>query len=342
MRDAFDLAQSDALLPQEWSKRAEDVGRAKSQTNVAMLGTALLARATDGDVDVMALKASSGPLAYSARGLCHGVLVPLSVELRFSLGRTGREPLNNQPFFGNDRLDRVERPKYPEEFALLADIVREAGALSQDQAFLALAAFLRCRVALAAEAAPLSITPPSDLRLGRLLAGATAFVREDAEGGRRAQALTAAVYDLGHSAVEMRRVNDPSRGRPGDVVVKSAGRLILSVEVRSKAVSATEVQRFAEDCSSAGILQCVMVALAPGQEPFAGNLFWPSAWDDWGVVVDVVTSVEALLLPALRASDDPLEDTLAKLYRRVQERLVEIEAQPSTVERWRQLTTDPR
>jgi hypothetical protein len=37
--------------------------------------------------------------------LCHSVLVPLSAELGFSLGVTGREPLNNQPYFRMTRLD---------------------------------------------------------------------------------------------------------------------------------------------------------------------------------------------------------------------------------------------
>jgi hypothetical protein len=37
--------------------------------------------------------------AFSARALAENVLVPLSAELGISLGVTGRQPLNNQPYF---------------------------------------------------------------------------------------------------------------------------------------------------------------------------------------------------------------------------------------------------
>ena len=34
--------------------------------------------------------------------------MPASVEFGFDLGATGREPLNNQPFFRYDRIDQME------------------------------------------------------------------------------------------------------------------------------------------------------------------------------------------------------------------------------------------
>lgn len=56
-------------------------------------------------MDVFAVKVGAeGEGAYSARGLGHGVLVPLAAELGINLGVTGREPLNNQPYF---RIKRV-------------------------------------------------------------------------------------------------------------------------------------------------------------------------------------------------------------------------------------------
>jgi hypothetical protein len=42
--------------------------------------------------------------AYSARTLCHTVLVPLAAELGFNIGVTGREPLNNKPYLRMTRL----------------------------------------------------------------------------------------------------------------------------------------------------------------------------------------------------------------------------------------------
>ncbi len=46
-----------------------------------------------------------GQLLKTARGLAHGVLVPHAPHLDINLGVTGREPLNNQPYF---RIKRVE------------------------------------------------------------------------------------------------------------------------------------------------------------------------------------------------------------------------------------------
>ena len=40
----------------------------------------------------------------SADSGCHSVLVPAAAELGISLGVTGREPLNNQPYFRMTRL----------------------------------------------------------------------------------------------------------------------------------------------------------------------------------------------------------------------------------------------
>jgi hypothetical protein len=79
-------------------------------TYIAMLGTAMLAKALDPGVNLFWIKPTHVPpadkrRAYSARTLCHAVLVPLSAEYGFSLGVNGREPLNNQPFFRMERLD---------------------------------------------------------------------------------------------------------------------------------------------------------------------------------------------------------------------------------------------
>src|SRR5690606_27642933 len=70
------------------------------RTHIAFVGTAILAKATNRNVDPFSIKAtSSRPGAYSARGLGHGALVPKAAELGIDLGTRGREPLNNQPYF---------------------------------------------------------------------------------------------------------------------------------------------------------------------------------------------------------------------------------------------------
>lgn len=67
---ALALARSDAMLPADWVERARKVGQSPSKTFIAMLGTALLAKATDSRVDPFALKTRKHRSAYSARSLC--------------------------------------------------------------------------------------------------------------------------------------------------------------------------------------------------------------------------------------------------------------------------------
>lgn len=57
------------------------------------------------EIDPFSVKAGDGlDEKYSARSLCQNVLVPNATELSVDLSVTGKEPLNNQPYF---RIDRV-------------------------------------------------------------------------------------------------------------------------------------------------------------------------------------------------------------------------------------------
>lgn len=74
-------------------------------THVAFFAAAVLAKAVDHRVDPRALRPSKeNPRSYNARQLCQKVLAPLAVELEFSLGVSGSDPLANQPYFRMLRL----------------------------------------------------------------------------------------------------------------------------------------------------------------------------------------------------------------------------------------------
>src|SRR5580658_10419921 len=97
----------DAAWTQKVEKLSQLCEEGVSKTHIAFLGTEMLAKAMDRRVDLFAIKpdhAPDNPNAFSARTLCHTVLVPLSAELGVSIGVTGREPLNNQPYFRMTRL----------------------------------------------------------------------------------------------------------------------------------------------------------------------------------------------------------------------------------------------
>lgn len=82
---------------------ASELAETSNRTFIAAIGTALLARATDLQVDPRALKVKGGAAgSYSARSLAKDVLAPEAMILGVDLGVYGREPLNNQPFFRYD------------------------------------------------------------------------------------------------------------------------------------------------------------------------------------------------------------------------------------------------
>ena len=101
-------ASQDEFVSLHWAslvKNVVDACEGGSRTHIAALGTALLAKATNLHVDVFALKVKGGGKgAYSARSLAKEVLAADAPMLGLDLGVTGREPLNNQPYFRYDRI----------------------------------------------------------------------------------------------------------------------------------------------------------------------------------------------------------------------------------------------
>ena len=138
------VAEFGSQLPPIWVDRVNRIAESPSKTYVAALGTALLAKATDPSVDALTVKTKAGPNAYSMRGVAK-VLVEGASLYGFHLGRTGPEPLNNQPWFGVDRVDKIDNLK-ADALPYHRDMVRylnDLNGYSADEASRALAVFLR-------------------------------------------------------------------------------------------------------------------------------------------------------------------------------------------------------
>lgn len=336
--EAVEWAQSDRSVPDEWVERTGRIAELPGKTYTVALGTGLLARATDTRVDALALKESSGDSAYSARSLAHGVLVPAAVEFGFDLRATGREPLNNQPFFRYDRIDDMGRVRFRETLAALVEALRRANELDEDAALGAVAAFVRQRQAAAVSQAPLEFDSPA-LTLGSLMRSVRQFIEEDVEGGKRAQALVAAVLDLVYDEVRTSRVNDPSRHFPADVWAFRHGESVplLAAEVRAKAVTTTEVVRFCEAVAAAGISHAVVVVLAPRHDPLPRPELVERAFGEAGVLLTIAEGTDELLLSAFAWGGRGLEDMASRLPECLALRLRELEVRPDTLERWARL-----
>jgi hypothetical protein len=330
--EALALAKGDTRLPVEWTSHARSVFELDSMTWTPAFATSLLAKATDNRVDTMSLKAESGVAnAYSARGLCHKILVPAAVEHGFSIRNTGREPLNNQPFFRYDRIDKIDRVRNPADREYFFDVIERANRLTGTEALGALAAFLREALAIAAAARSVVVKTDSLTPVDARIASENFLLAEAPDRPRRLQAFAAACLDLLYTDVRTRRINDPSRDMPGDVHAHSDGSVVLAMEVRGKAVTTADLTSFATACESAGVRRAVVFVDARQHAQLDSIVV---ARDARMSQVAVFDSAASLLTEALLWSNSPLEKAVDRFAKGLLVRLREIEVTTPTLQEW--------
>jgi hypothetical protein len=329
------LAESDHALPAEWIERTEHISDCPSQTYVAALGVALLAKATDPEVDSLTVKASVSPRAYSMRGAAK-VLAGRARDYGYHLGVTRPEPLNNQPWFAGERIDRFTRLKpgvQPFHNAFVR-YMRQLNAFSEDEATLALAAFLRSRISYAREQPP----PLSDnwkldvgvglIELSRVL---ESFIREDPEGGRRGQALVAAVFDAVFSKATTGAINAP---QANDVQAYADGQMVNGAEVKQKPIDEGWALSFAEELGKQGVRKGLICALAHDQKPLDRAVLLNEAEQRYGVTLSAVESVEELLALAVTWSPRGREVILDSIAASFGIRLRELQVSGDGLDHW--------
>jgi hypothetical protein len=331
--EAFAWATSDRPVPESWTQFARQTFQMQSKTYTPALGTVLLARATDDRVDPLSIKTEYGPNTYSLRTLGHQVLVPAARELGFSIRNTGREPLNNQPFFRYDHMSAIDRVRDKPGHAQFVSGVTKVGELDRDQALAALAAFLRVAIAVVKELEDYVVHPEA-LTVQRVVAAVEEFLDDNQDRPRRTQALVAATFDITHHDVRSRKLNDPSRDYPGDVQAFEEGRPILAVEVRAKSVPRTEVEGFATACRQSGIERAFVVVLWPSHPPLPSDLLRQKSLDENGVLLTIIERVDDLLLDAFGWADVSLSAGLRVFTTSALKRLREIESTDESLARW--------
>ncbi|MGW1760984.1 restriction endonuclease, SacI family [Streptomyces mirabilis] len=359
--EALALARSDEHLPSEWITRTRKVGQAKNGTNTPMLGTALLAKATNKLVNALALQ-TKVHRGYSARGVAKNVLVPACVEHEIDLRTTGAEPLNNHPFYQQEMvvpsLIPESKPVARAELEYLVECLQSADFLEDESALRALAAFLRVRIEDGNKATVLELDAGS-LTLSVLSDLATDFININREGGRRGQAFVAACLDLVHPGmVYADSINDPSRNVPGDVAIKippgaqgaaqdglfesdtpapvstADYTVVLSAEAKQKAVSQSEILQFVERLAVAGIGKGLYVAVEPNQADLEPDKLTMLAQERNGILLEVVSDPKRLLATAIQWSPLPLAECLKRFPQLLVQRLKDFHCGKDSQQEW--------
>ncbi len=332
---AWEIAKSEANVPLQWTTAARQIGQMASATFTPLLGTALLAKATDARVDAFSLQASTSHKGYSARSLAKNVLVPRCVSEGIDLRTRGAEPLNNSPFYKERRvhtgLNVSDRTRG--ELGDLCEVLARADFLSEDEAVPALAAFLRVRIedGRAATVVPIG---EGTMAIGELTSLATEFTNAELEGGKRGQALAAACLDLVHEDVRSGAINDPSVNAPGDALVHEDATIVLAAEAKQKPVMASEVLQFAERLADSGIGKGLYLAIAPTQSDLGAPALSEEIAARHGVAMSVITHVEDLVTTALIWSAGGLDDGLCRLPALLMHRLVEFDCDQAGIDTW--------
>lgn len=336
-----------------WAERIQKLSElcaaGGAKTHIAFVGTALIAKAVCSEVDLKAIKpkhAAGNRNAFSARSLCHGVLVPLAVELGIDIGATGREPLNNQPYFRMTRLGdgtpvhERSRPAFEFTLSMIDDLQQLT---TTDEARVALVAFVAVRREHRPEFADWKRRYEIDSEgLARAI---HALVRDDSEHGRRAQAVVAGLMDAfaGSSRVESGRINDPSRRHPGDVCVRAVGSSRLwekAFEVRDKPVSLADIRIFARTCSKSRVVEAAVVAVAE-QQVVIGDAILADLSRDLGIEITVFTDWRDFVHQVLFWASDSATVTASLATQFIRERLIAVEANAAAVSLWVELTDGP-
>lgn len=335
------------LGPTAWIERVEELSRlcevGRIRTHIAFLGTAILAKAVDDRADLKWIKpnhAKDAPFAFSARTLAENVLVPVAADLGIHIGVTSPQPLNNQPYFrmtflgDSTPISVGGRPA----FDYMVKLVSELATMKAPEARDALRAFVSVR----RKFQPRYVDKPGELHVtpSSLANSIIAFVADQSEGGKRAQACVAGLFDAAFSPGQIvsGRINDPSRDHPGDVCVVIDG-VAKAVEVKDKPVTFNDVQIFGKKAVDMGVRDAAYVLVAARQERLDDNRLseWAHGFGlsltlfyDWGALVD----------QALYWSTLPKRDAAKLAAGRIVDRLIAVEAHPDSVSDWTKMIAD--
>lgn len=333
----------------DWLKKIEKFSQlcadGTAKTHIAFLGTSILAKAVEPGVNLYEIKpklAEDSERAYSARTLCHSVLVPMAAEFGLNIGVTGREPLNNQPYFRMSKLgdDTPIHQGGLEAFNYMLKIIGELSKTKTDEsARKALRAYLFVRKKHQRSYS----VDHSEFKINiiSLPAIIRAFVEENSEGGRRAQAVVAGLLDVcyGSARVESGRINDPSRKYPGDVCIRSTSdprKFDLAFEVRDKPISYSDIQIFGKKCIDMAVFAGAIVVASDEQQPI--DLLALSEWSSkLGLSMAIFFGWEQFVPQAMFWANSKEQNVGIVAAQQIEARLIAVEVSHEAIVSWQKI-----
>jgi len=336
--------------PNEWAEIAHEVyGWRRAKTYLAAVLCGLVARATDGSANPLSLQVGDDEASrgYAATSLWQTIQV--QAQGRIDLRNLKSQPFNNSPFSGKRFLSTDWENVAPFNRPVLArtvELMEAVGGMSRDEAAAALRSFLFVVPDPVRDVHGLIDVAAMRLDLAGMFDTLDAFLLDDGENGRRAQAMVAACFAMLHPdhVDTPKSINDPSRSLPGDVRVVGAlphrGRLAMYAEAKQKYVPPEWVDQFAgeikeKDSSGTGAYAALVNARATARgRRVSGLPHWRDVLRQSDVLMTIWDNPADMVRDAVIWSGLEVPEAVAAFVDLYTRYLRHVEVEPSTVDDW--------
>jgi hypothetical protein len=272
---AIAIAQDDSeqILTTDWDTEIRTIIKGEHLTFRYILVTALLGKATNPEINALALQAgASVEGAYDARSLCHKVLVPIERNLLNSALGGSNEPFLNKParFPMISTSNAVRAGKDRGFLLILHKVLSEIE--TSEQAFCGLCIAMRYALERQTNRGRLSSqrSESADAHL-KILEFTDLFVAKSIEG-QVAAILTGSVLSLyfdqfDNFEVIVHPVNQSgdSSKEVADIDIKKNGEIFVAVEVKDKQFNDQDIDHAASKASQYGLKSITFVIGANGE-----------------------------------------------------------------------------
>lgn len=324
-----------------WLARvAELEGWKGNKLALTAFATAVLAKATEPDVDPLSLIDRSGdPHSYNARLFARDVVVPNARRLGFLLGTPGPDPLAGSPWFGPERIDEINKWK-PSAKPRADDLVGWLAGLSREEARLALVALIRLRSEARQrqleERKTALMVIGGALFLGGLSSAVDRFINRNPEEGRRGAAAAAAAFEAAGKRVAARPVNDP--GQIDVDVLDRKHQLLIGIEVKQRRATEKDAIDIAVGVQERGATRAILCAFGQGTERLPDARLVHEADSEHGVLLHIVYGVGDLLRLASLTSEVDRPALLRDFPRVFSAQLEALGGGHEALDQWKALT----